>query len=606
MVIIMKESPTTQLPRKIQQQKCSSKPSIKTAVFSVALLVTIIIVAFSGAAIASVTDNNSETVLATSVFTPTPTTSSTSQSLTSQSPTSSPSSTSTSSISKDLPVKFDLRDTNRVSPIRDQGDYGSCWAFAALASVESSMLTKDYKTYRGIDLSERHLAYFVNNRETISNLEKPLEELAGLRGDLEYLKPQDSYMDNGGYNDLAMYTLMAWIGGTDETLAPYPGHLGAYLPFTIQPLENKIATAFNRVNVQNVSIVNITDRDAIKTMLMEKGAGSISMCLTYEESDYRKLVNNTVAFNYDIDAEHSEEESYLNHAVTLIGWNDSMLSANFEKEPEGNGAWLVQNSYGIDPMSYIWISYYDPYMSDLGEPVTFFEGEPATNYDNNYQYDGSFASSDYPLVGNTATFANVFTAKSDEYLKAVAVSTNQTDVQYSIQVYLNPNDGNPESGKALLSSPTTGVIPFAGYHTIPLSLNGGTENASGLKLSKGDSFSVVVTLKVESGDVKLPFEDSCDNELLFVESHSEFGQSYVHLEDGWKDVKHLRQLAVDGDETLEFVKGFGNARIKAYTCDVVPKDKTAIPYPTPASTPAPFIGLIFGGIVAVLTVGLRR
>ena len=38
------------------------------------------------------------------------------------------------------PATYDLRTAGKLSPVRDQGRYGTCWAFAALASLESSLL----------------------------------------------------------------------------------------------------------------------------------------------------------------------------------------------------------------------------------------------------------------------------------------------------------------------------------------------------------------------------------------------------------------------------------------------------------------------------------
>ena len=52
-----------------------------------------------------------------------------------------------------LPATFDLRDAGRLSPVRDQGRYGTCWAFASLASLESSLLPGDAH-----DFSENNLA----------------------------------------------------------------------------------------------------------------------------------------------------------------------------------------------------------------------------------------------------------------------------------------------------------------------------------------------------------------------------------------------------------------------------------------------------------------
>ena len=39
----------------------------------------------------------------------------------------------------ELPARFDLRERMELFPIPDQQDTGTCWAFAALAAVESSM-----------------------------------------------------------------------------------------------------------------------------------------------------------------------------------------------------------------------------------------------------------------------------------------------------------------------------------------------------------------------------------------------------------------------------------------------------------------------------------
>ena len=57
-----------------------------------------------------------------------------------------------------LPTKFDLRDvggTSYLSPIRNQGSYGTCWTFAAMSGIEWLMRRDE-----GIDanLSENNLA----------------------------------------------------------------------------------------------------------------------------------------------------------------------------------------------------------------------------------------------------------------------------------------------------------------------------------------------------------------------------------------------------------------------------------------------------------------
>lgn len=37
---------------------------------------------------------------------------------------------------------------------------------------------------------------------------------------------------------------------------------------------------------------------------------------------------------------------YVNHAVSIIGWDDNYSKDNFSTKPTNNGAWIIRNSYG--------------------------------------------------------------------------------------------------------------------------------------------------------------------------------------------------------------------------------------------------------------------
>ncbi|MDU5274081.1 MAG: C1 family peptidase, partial [Finegoldia magna] len=52
-----------------------------------------------------------------------------------------------------LPAKYDLRKTNRVSSVKNQGQNGSCWTFATYGSMESylKLFGKEF------DFSEKHM-----------------------------------------------------------------------------------------------------------------------------------------------------------------------------------------------------------------------------------------------------------------------------------------------------------------------------------------------------------------------------------------------------------------------------------------------------------------
>jgi len=53
-----------------------------------------------------------------------------------------------------VPATFDWRSTNNVTPVKNQGKCGSCWAFAAIATTEAAYSIKNSQT---LDLSEQQL-----------------------------------------------------------------------------------------------------------------------------------------------------------------------------------------------------------------------------------------------------------------------------------------------------------------------------------------------------------------------------------------------------------------------------------------------------------------
>lgn len=421
-----------------------------------------------------------------------------------------------------------------IPKIRNQNPYGTCWAFASIALAEINMIKKGYISTKDADYSELALSYFCYN----GFYDDPLGNFTGdEHSDNGY---ETDFLDHGGNCSTAGNLFAGWVGVTDESVAPYENALLARengLPDSI---------AFNdAAHLENYYVINReTNPEYIKRAIMEYGAAHMSY---FANSQYYNEEHNCF-YNY--------VNTSTNHANVVIGWNDNFPKEYFgtDNQPEGDGAWLLRNSWAYEGTEeesyrqYFWISYYD---TSLSTACYVFDVEEATNYDNNYQYDGTLSYSSTGAVSG-GQIANVFTAKaceSGESLEAVGYYFSNANVGYTVEVYLNPNDTtDPTSGTLQEDATVSGVTTFSGYYTIPLK--------ESVRLNKGDKYSVVITLSSDTDDyIWVQYERNSESTDWKTVAYAQSGQSYMkwNPKNAWKDL---------GSE-----KG-GNIRIKAFTKNV--------------------------------------
>ena len=120
----------------------------------------------------------------------------------------------------EFPSRFDLRDLGVVTPVKSQDPWGTCWAFAATAASESSILTKMGKTYAetGLDLSERYLAWYSAQQVT----ENISSSQAGKGLHLYDENPNHVFL-YGGKEECAGILYAQGIGPVPESDYPYRG-----------------------------------------------------------------------------------------------------------------------------------------------------------------------------------------------------------------------------------------------------------------------------------------------------------------------------------------------------------------------------------------------
>lgn len=125
----------------------------------------------------------------------------------------------------ELPARYDMREKGLVTPVKRQNPWGTCWAFGVTAAAESSILSTLGTTYEesGLDLSEKHLAYF--GLSPISESEDPAQAGEGAHLVDENAKANDIY-DSGGNPMFASSLLASGVGPIEESLFPYRGTEG--------------------------------------------------------------------------------------------------------------------------------------------------------------------------------------------------------------------------------------------------------------------------------------------------------------------------------------------------------------------------------------------
>ncbi|MDR1853258.1 MAG: lectin like domain-containing protein [Propionibacteriaceae bacterium] len=452
-----------------------------------------------------------------------------------------------------LPSSYDLRKAKpgSVTPVRDQGKYGTCWSFATAASAEAGLYNN--KVTRNEPISTAHIVYSVYDNNTF--------KATSSKGNT-----YEKMLNSGGNLYMAASALSNWYGTTAESRLEYPATSG---PVYETQLEKSLFHMRNMYVFPSPwqytggnwewSADNI---ETIKGGVYDYGTLYVAYHAPANVEETGTFYKASTAAYYDYDSDYNSP----NHAVAIVGWDDNYSASNFAKRPKGDGAFLVKNSWGNGwgKDGYFYLSYYDhsiqesAYFDVAGGTIAYNGGGGADGLVHNFSLDKLGWQSSWTLASSTGRMANVFSVPTDyaenQELEAVQIVTAQPNVNYKIEVYTNIDGSAPDSGNiALINKGGTkhisGHFQLAGYHTIelpdPTILKGGTK------------FSVVVTLTAASGNILLPVEAGSASYSYGVELNA--GESYFGKgTSGWTDsASYVSKYGMSGS--------YGNFNIKAFT-----------------------------------------
>ena len=363
-----------------------------------------------------------------------------------------------------IPTKYDLRDRARVSAIRNQGTYGTCWSFAALSAMESVLLPEqDYQ------FSVDHMT--LNNGFHLAQ-------------------------DDGGEYTMGMAYLASWKGPVFEKDDPYG--------------DNKTNPDLTAVkHVQEMQIIDGKDYEKIKEAVFKYGGVQTSIYNSLKSSQSKSPYYDRRTSSYCYIGTEKP-----NHDVVIIGWDDSYSKDNFSVDLEGDGAFICQNSWGSEfgDGGIFYISYYD---TNIGTHNVVYTGiEDSDNYDHIYQSDlcgwvGQLGYNKDSIYG-----ANVFTAEGNETLKAASFYATGKDSQYELYVVRQFED---ETSLEKMIPVASGKLGNAGYYTVDFN--------QGIEVDAGERYAVVLYIITPGSVHPMAIEYAADEATENVDLDD--GESYI-------------------------------------------------------------------------------
>ena len=376
-----------------------------------------------------------------------------------------------------LPARYNLAENGFVTDVKNQQDSGNCWAFAALASLETCVLKASNKTFNF----------------SVENMKNLIEMYSAYGWKME--------TNEGGYNGMPMGYLASWLGPVNATLDPFDDK------GTLSPLLD------SEMHIQNIYVLpartSYTDNDAIKEAILKYGGLYASY---YHSAGY---------LNSKTNAYYDPYTGNGNHAITVVGWDDNYSKNNFYTAPAGDGAFIVKNSWGSSwgDNGYFYISYYDRVLFAVNKDNQAFTYilNDTVRYTKNYQYDVA-GMTDYLITGKkTVWYKNIYNATGNEAIAAVSTFFN-TIVDYEISIYVND----------VLQLTQNGRHEGSGYYTIPLK--------EYVPVAVGDIFKIVVKLaNPQNGYAAVPISEQLSTTRCYyapgVSYFSNDGKKWTDLYD---------------------------------------------------------------------------
>ncbi len=238
-------------------------------------------------------------------------------------------------------ASYDLRALGRLTSVKNQGSFGTCWAFASCGSLESGLMPGE-----NLNFSEDNMVLKSGfgpsaKATTTTAATVDVDRLPGSLGRTVY-ETDDAYGDS--YTPSGLRPAQARAGGQLDS--------GAWLGDRQRDHQERDHGVRRRVRLD----------------VLERST-----------SYYKPR---TASYYYP-------GSPGTNHAVLIVGWDDNYPASNFCTTPAGNGAVHREEQLGHlwGDSGYFYVSYYDSRFGRSSVMAVFSDAEATSNYAAVYQYD---------------------------------------------------------------------------------------------------------------------------------------------------------------------------------------------------------------------------